>query len=50
VVQVYSADEAFVASTPGGVPTVVRIDGRVIGAGVPGPQALCCSCPTAWAT
>ncbi len=35
--QVYSADEAFVTGTLGGVTPVVRIDGRQIGAGKPGP-------------
>ena len=35
--QVYSADEAFVTGTLGGVTPVVRIDGRQIGAGSPGP-------------
>ena len=34
--QVYSADEAFVSGTLGGVTPVVRIDGRVIGNGEPG--------------
>ena len=34
--QVYSADEAFVTGTLGGVTPVVRIDGRVIGDGKPG--------------
>mgnify|MGYP001233780685 FL=1 len=37
--QVYSADEAFVTGTLGGVTPVCRIDGRAIGAGVPGPMA-----------
>lgn len=37
--QVYSADEAFVTGTLGGVTPVCRIDGRGIGAGVPGPMA-----------
>lgn len=37
--QVYSADEAFVTGTLGGVTPVCRIDGRRIGAGVPGPMA-----------
>jgi len=32
----YSADEAFVTGTLGGVTPVTRIDGRVIGAGEPG--------------
>jgi len=35
--QVYSADEAFVTGTLGGVTPVTRIDGRVIGDGRPGP-------------
>ncbi|GAB4266496.1 MAG: D-amino acid aminotransferase [Pararhodobacter sp.] len=35
--QVYSADEAFVTGTLGGVTPVTRIDGRVIGSGAPGP-------------
>lgn len=35
--QVYSADEAFVTGTLGGVTPVVRIDGRPIGDGKPGP-------------
>lgn len=35
--QVYSADEAFVTGTLGGVTPVTRIDGRVIGQGLPGP-------------
>lgn len=35
--QVYSADEAFVTGTLGGVTPVVRVDGRVIGSGQPGP-------------
>ncbi|HPD93637.1 MAG: aminotransferase class IV [Rhodobacter sp.] len=35
--QVYSADESFVTGTLGGVTAVTRIDGRVIGMGVPGP-------------
>jgi len=35
--QVYSADEAFVTGTLGGVTPVVRVDGRVIGDGEPGP-------------
>jgi branched-chain amino acid aminotransferase len=34
--QVYSADEAFVTGTLGGVTPVTRIDGRVIGQGQPG--------------
>ncbi|GDX58609.1 aminotransferase class IV [Comamonadaceae bacterium] len=35
--QVYSADEAFVTGTLGGVTPVTRIDGRLIGNGKPGP-------------
>lgn len=35
--EVYSADEAFITGTLGGVTPVVRIDGRVIGSGSPGP-------------
>jgi branched-chain amino acid aminotransferase len=35
--QVYSADEAFVTGTLGGVTAVTRVDGRVIGDGKPGP-------------
>ncbi len=35
--QVYSADEAFCTGTLGGVTPVVKVDGRVIGGGVPGP-------------
>lgn len=34
--QVYSADESFVTGTLGGVTPVTKIDGRVIGSGVPG--------------
>jgi branched-chain amino acid aminotransferase len=34
--EVYGADEAFVTGTLGGVTPVTRIDGRTIGAGVPG--------------
>ena len=35
--QVYAADEAFVTGTLGGVTPVVRVDGRLIGSGQPGP-------------
>lgn len=35
--QVYSADEAFVTGTLGGVTPVSRVDGRTIGDGRPGP-------------
>src|SRR6201991_1965164 len=38
--QVYSADEAFVTGTLGGVTPVVRIDGRTIGSGLPGRETL----------
>ena len=34
--QVYSADEAFVTGTLGGVTPVTKVDGRVIGDGRPG--------------
>jgi branched-chain amino acid aminotransferase len=34
---VYTADEVFVTGTMGGLTPVVRVDGRVIGAGAPGP-------------
>jgi branched-chain amino acid aminotransferase len=36
--QVYSADEAFVTGTLGGVTPVTKVDGRVIGDGRPGTQ------------
>ena len=36
--QVYSAEEAFVTGTLGGVTPVTRVDGRTIGAGTPGRQ------------
>ena len=35
--QVYSADEAFVTRTLGGVTPVTRIDRRLVGDGKPGP-------------
>jgi branched-chain amino acid aminotransferase len=35
--QVYSADEAFVTGTLGGVTAVIKVDGRTIGDGKPGP-------------
>jgi branched-chain amino acid aminotransferase len=35
--QVYAADEAFVTGTLGGVTPVVKIDGRAVGDGRPGP-------------
>ena len=34
--EAYSADEAFITGTLGGVTPVVRIDGRSIGSGLPG--------------
>ena len=37
--QVYSADEAFVTGTLGGVTPVTKIDGRLIADGKPGPVA-----------
>jgi branched-chain amino acid aminotransferase len=36
--QVYSADEAFVTGTLGGVTPVTRVDGRTIGSGAPGAR------------
>ena len=38
--QVYSADEAFLTGTLGGVTPVTRVDGRLIGDGRPGPLTL----------
>ena len=38
--QVYSAEEAFVTGTLGGVTPVTRVDGRTIGNGRPGAQTL----------
>ena len=35
--QLYAADEVFVTGTMGGLTPVTSIDGRVIGAGQPGP-------------
>lgn len=35
--EVYSADEAFVTGTLGGITPVTRIDGRQVGIGTPGP-------------
>ena len=35
--ELYTADEAFVTGTMGGLAPVVRVDGRVIGDGSPGP-------------
>ena len=35
--QFYSADEVFVTGTMGGIAPVIKIDGRVIGDGTPGP-------------
>lgn len=37
LVQLYTADEVFVTGTMGGIAPVIRIDGRVIGTGAPGP-------------
>lgn len=37
LVQLYNADEVFVTGTMGGIAPVVRIDGRMIGDGRPGP-------------
>ena len=37
LVQLYTADEVFVTGTMGGIAPVIRIDGRVIGDGRPGP-------------
>jgi branched-chain amino acid aminotransferase len=37
LVQLYNADEVFVTGTMGGIAPVVKIDGRVIGNGRPGP-------------
>lgn len=36
--EVYSADEAFITGTLGGVTPVTKVDGRVIGNGTPGPM------------
>jgi branched-chain amino acid aminotransferase len=41
--QVYSADEAFVTGTLGGVTPVTKVDGRLIGAGKPGPMTQAAS-------
>jgi len=35
--QLYTADEAFVTGTMGGLAPVVRVDGRTLGDGTPGP-------------
>jgi branched-chain amino acid aminotransferase len=35
--ELYTADEAFVTGTMGGLVPVVRVDGRIIGDGTPGP-------------
>jgi branched-chain amino acid aminotransferase len=35
--QLYTAEEAFVTGTMGGLAPVVRVDGRLIGDGTPGP-------------
>jgi branched-chain amino acid aminotransferase len=38
--QVYSADEAFVTGTLGGVTPVTKVDGRTVGDGLPGAQTI----------
>ena len=38
--QFYTADEVFVTGTMGGIAPVIKIDGRLIGTGVPGPVTL----------
>jgi branched-chain amino acid aminotransferase len=38
--QVYSADEAFVTGTLGGVTPVTKVDGRAIGEGRPGAETI----------
>src|SRR5262252_5166534 len=38
--QFYAADEVFVTGTMGGLTPVTAIDGRIIGAGAPGPVTL----------
>ena len=38
--QVYSADEAFVTGTLGGVTPVTKVDGRTIGDGRPGARTI----------
>ena len=38
--EAYSADEAFVTGTLGGVTPVTKIDGRTIGDGRPGAQTM----------
>jgi branched-chain amino acid aminotransferase len=35
--QLYTAEEVFVTGTMGGLAPVVRVDGRTIGDGTPGP-------------
>jgi len=37
---VYSAEEAFVTGTLGGVTPVTKVDGRVIGDGRPGSKTI----------
>jgi branched-chain amino acid aminotransferase len=37
---VYSADEAFVTGTLGGVTSVTKVDGRTIGEGRPGAKTM----------
>jgi branched-chain amino acid aminotransferase len=38
--QLYTADEAFVTGTMGGLTPVVSVDGRAIGTGAPGPMTV----------
>ena len=38
LIQLYNADEVFVTGTMGGVAPVIKIDGRLIGDGRPGPM------------
>jgi len=37
--ETYAADEAFVTGTLGGITPVTMIDGRKVGAGIPGPMS-----------
>jgi branched-chain amino acid aminotransferase len=37
MVQIYNADEVFVTGTMGGIAPVIKVDGRAIGDGTPGP-------------
>jgi branched-chain amino acid aminotransferase len=38
--QLYTADEVFVTGTMGGIAPVIRLDGRQVGTGAPGPVTL----------